>query len=132
MATQEAYAELIEKIMNNALTPEQEQAAVESCARARPNVVPSLLSFLVAQKQRFRSQFEESESKRLELLKTMQEPPWHLAVFLYCVAGGRAMVIAAGRQVCVGIASEIDLTKLRFGGSVLLNGVWSDRSPRRS
>ena len=73
----------------NVLTPEQEVAAVESCIRARPGVVSSILSILAGQKRRYRSQFEEAEAKRLELLKAVQEPPWHPAIFKAHGAGGR-------------------------------------------
>jgi proteasome-associated ATPase len=122
MASPEPHAELMEKILNDGLSPEQEQAAVESCARARPAVIPSLLSLLVGQKQRYKTLYEESEAKQQELAKAIQEPPWHPAMFLDAGARGRAVVIHGARQICVGIASDVDRGKLRRGCSVLLNG----------
>ena len=122
MASPEPHAELMEKILNDGLSPEQEQAAVESCARARPAVIPSLLSVLLGQKQRYKTLYEESEAKRQELAKAIQEPPWHPAMFLDPGARGRAVVIHEGRRLWVGIASDVDRSKLRRGCSVLLNG----------
>ncbi|HUB82740.1 MAG TPA: AAA family ATPase [Bryobacteraceae bacterium] len=122
MASPEPHAELMEKILNDGLSPEQEQAAVESCARARPAVIPSLLSILLGQKQRYKILYEESEAKRADLAKAVLEPPWHPAMYLGTGARGRALVVHGGRPLCVGIAADVDPDKLRRGCSVLLNG----------
>jgi proteasome-associated ATPase len=112
---QDAQPDILLKILSGGMSPTEEKAAIEQCVRAKPALTMPVLHAVLAQKQRCRLQLEEIQ-------KTLMEPPWHSAAFLWLSSGGtRAVVASAGRRLSVTVAPQVDRAALECGQPVFLN-----------
>lgn len=121
--TEPVQPELLEKLFSDGLSPEQEKSALESCFKSKPATAPALLSILLQQKHHYRAMLEESKQANEQLLKTLQDPPWHPAAFVSLSSEGqRALVASGSRRISVALGPHVDRGALRRGSMVFLNG----------
>jgi len=120
--SQAAPADMLQKLLSEGLSKEEEKVALETCVKSKPGAALSLLLILLDQKHRYRAKAVESDKANAELYKTLQEPPWHPAAFIRFLGGGdRALVAAGGRRFSVVLGPGIEAQSLRCGRNVMLN-----------
>jgi len=113
---EDVQAQTLEHILDDGLSPAEEQAAIEQFLRDKPALATPLLFTALAQKHRLRTLLEETR-------RVLRAPPWHPAAFLaHSSDGTRALVACGNRRLSVTFAPDIDRLTLRCGDPVFLNG----------
>jgi len=115
-------SEVLQQILRDGLSLDQERSAIEACVRNNPALTMSLLHTLVTQKHRCRMLLQQTQANHADLLKTLEEPPWVAAAFLrFAAEGDRALVAVGNRRSVVPLRPGVEGARLRMGTPVFLN-----------
>jgi hypothetical protein len=128
MADHTVTSELLQKILADALSPDDERAALEALVKSQPQTALSLLPAYVLQKARYRAELEACRKEAQQLGALLKDTPWMPATVIHVLGADlfpgeppRALVAAEGRWLVVGVGPGIDPTRLGCGTSALLN-----------
>jgi proteasome-associated ATPase len=116
MAARTPESELLQKILQESMPPEEEKVVVERLSQQNPQLALSLLPVYLQQKHKHKRVYDE-------FLKKLRDSPWQPATFLYLCPGNeeRAFVAAGNRRLIVFRHPDVDAAALARGMPVFLN-----------
>jgi proteasome-associated ATPase len=123
MTTSMQEPEVLQRILADNLSLEEEKSAVETLLQKNPKAGLALLPVYVEQKHRYKAAEHAIMKEFAEYIEQVHQPPWHPAMFLRLLTeeSRRGIVVSGNRQIAVALDPQLDLTQLSWGCRVYLS-----------